>query len=144
MARKVVKWWKLETKSSPNDLSIAKRFRNKPSNKIKIKEYQKKYRETHKEELKEKQKIFRYEVLKLYSTNSNVPVCACCGEKEIKFLALDHKEGGGTAQRKALNTRGGNSFFFYLKKLGFPKGFQVLCHNCNMAKGIYKICPHQQ
>jgi hypothetical protein len=24
----------------------------------------------------------------------------------------------------------------------FPDGFQVLCHNCNLAKGYYGECPH--
>lgn len=24
----------------------------------------------------------------------------------------------------------------------YPDGFQVLCHNCNMAKGFYSRCPH--
>ncbi len=29
----------------------------------------------------------------------------------------------------------------------FPKGFQILCHNCNYAKGIKRNknkCPHQK
>ena len=31
----------------------------------------------------------------------------------------------------------------YLKIRGFPPGYQVLCHNCNQAKGFYGKCPHQ-
>ena len=26
----------------------------------------------------------------------------------------------------------------------FPKGFQILCHNCNVAKGLYGECPHEK
>jgi Recombination endonuclease VII len=44
--------------------------------------------------------------------------CACCGESEIKFLAVDHVNGKAQPER------------------------QVLCHNCNLAKGFYGQCPH--
>lgn len=30
----------------------------------------------------------------------------------------------------------------WLKKNDYPKGFQILCHNCNMSKGFYGYCPH--
>lgn len=73
-------------------------------------------------------------------------ICKCCGEKEIKFLAIDHINNDGAKQRKELKeTRGATgSFYYWLKKNNYPKGYQVLCHNCNMAKAFYKICPHQQ
>lgn len=72
--------------------------------------------------------------------------CKCCGENEIKFLAIDHINNDGAKQRKELKeTRGATgSFYYWLKKNNYPKGYQVLCHNCNMAKAFYKICPHQQ
>ena len=38
--------------------------------------------------------------------------CTCCGETEPKFLSIDHT------------------------------GYQILCHNCNMALGSYGYCPH--
>ena len=66
--------------------------------------------------------------------------CNCCGEKEIKFLALDHINNNGKQERK----KWGSSLYARLRKLNYPKGYQVLCHNCNMAKAFYKICPHQQ
>jgi hypothetical protein len=82
----------------------------------------------------------RYAVLSHYS--GGVPICACCKETEIKFLCIDHMNGGGNAHRKTL-PRG---FYIYqwLKNQEYPTGFQVLCHNCNMAKGFYGSCPHQQ
>ena len=67
--------------------------------------------------------------------------CACCGEEEVAFLALDHIEGGGNKHRKEI---GVSSIFGYLKARGYPKGYQVLCHNCNMAKGFNGICPHKK
>ena len=32
----------------------------------------------------------------------------------------------------------------WITKNNSPKGFQILCHNCNMAKGFYGKCPHQK
>jgi len=31
----------------------------------------------------------------------------------------------------------------WLRKYNYPKGFQVLCHNCNMAKR-FGVCPHKE
>lgn len=67
--------------------------------------------------------------------------CVCCGETEYKFLSIDHIEGGGNKHRKSLGF-GASTMYSWLKKNNFPKGFQVLCHNCNQAKGFYGKCPH--
>lgn len=67
--------------------------------------------------------------------------CACCGVTEPAFLAIDHIDGGGKKHLKDIG--GPSNLIYWLKKNGYPQGFQVLCHNCNMAKSIYKICPHQ-
>ncbi len=80
----------------------------------------------------------RIAVLNAYSNND--PKCACCGEKEIAFLAIDHINGGGNKHVKSIKGK----FYNWLKKNNYPKGFQVLCHNCNMAKGFYGKCPHIQ
>lgn len=66
-------------------------------------------------------------------------VCACCGEDEYAFLALDHIDGGGRADRSA---RGGADWWASLIREGFPEGYQVLCHNCNSAKSWSGACPH--
>lgn len=78
-------------------------------------------------------------VLKHYS-KSEIPVCACCGELEVAFLALDHTKGNGAAHRKELK---GKSPYSWVVDEGFPEGFRILCHNCNMANGMYGFCPHQ-
>jgi hypothetical protein len=31
-----------------------------------------------------------------------------------------------------------------LAKHGYPDTFQLLCHNCNLARGFYGTCPHQR
>ncbi len=67
--------------------------------------------------------------------------CACCGEDKTAFLAIDHIGGGGNRHRKKLKIA---TIFRWLKKNGFPSGYRVLCHNCNMAIGFYKHCPHEE
>ena len=70
-----------------------------------------------------------------------VPRCGCCGESEVKFLGIDHIEGGGNEHRKEM-TQGGLHIYLWLRRNGYPEGFQVLCHNCNLSKGYYGECPH--
>lgn len=69
--------------------------------------------------------------------------CACCGEKQIEFLAIDHVNGGGNKERRKNRTIQSHKFYFWLRKRNFPKGYQVLCHNCNMAKSHFGGCPHR-
>ncbi len=69
--------------------------------------------------------------------------CACCGESNIEFLAIDHEAGGGEKHRKALGMRGGAAFYTWLKSQGFPSGYRVLCFNCNQSIGAYGYCPHE-
>ncbi len=80
----------------------------------------------------------RLEVLKYYS-KSDTPNCACCGENHIQFLGIDHINGEGNKHRKSIS----NNLYKWLYKSGFPAGFQVLCHNCNLARGFYGRCPHE-
>ena len=84
----------------------------------------------------ERSRAFREQVLAHYGT-----VCACCGEHRYEFLAIDHVDGNGAAHRRQI---GKSRMDRWLAKSGFPSGFQVLCHNCNMAKGLYGACPHQK
>ena len=75
----------------------------------------------------------RLKVLKHYGGS-----CACCGETNEKFLAMDHVNDDGADHRK--ETRYSN-LYSWLNANGMPPGFQVLCHNCNYAKSRGG-CPH--
>lgn len=69
--------------------------------------------------------------------------CDCCGETTPEFLALDHVHNDGAAHRRETN----NSplqMYREVIRLGFPDRFQLLCHNCNCAKGWYGQCPHER
>ena len=68
-------------------------------------------------------------------------MCACCGEKRLEFLSIDHVNGGGTAHRKSFS---GNTASLYRSVIsrGFPPEFRVLCYNCNLSIGFRGYCPH--
>lgn len=71
--------------------------------------------------------------------------CACCGETEAMFLSIDHVHNDGNVERKAgLYSGNGTGFYQWLRKNGFPKGYQVLCMNCQVGKHKNGgVCPHQ-
>jgi len=70
--------------------------------------------------------------------------CNCCGESIHQFLTIDHINNDGNIHRKTLK-RSGAATYRWLIKNNSPKGFQVLCFNCNLGKSINKgICPHQK
>lgn len=70
--------------------------------------------------------------------------CACCGESKYEFLAIDHINNDGAEQRRSMPNIRGSKFMRWLILNNYPTNFQILCHNCNMAKGFYGQCPHQE
>jgi len=122
---------------------------NGKSNPEYMKLYNKKYQRTHRELVREHNRytsgIFRLrlklEVLFHYS--NGLLKCACCGETEMEFLTIDHIHGDGNKERKKIGY-GGLGFYYWLKKNGFPEGYQVLCYSCNLGRAINNgICPHK-
>ena len=107
----------------------------------KRKEYNKKYwQETRNHQCDRKRKLWRkYRETVLQHYSNGEMCCSCCGETQYEFLALDHIANDGAAFRKKTKS---NYSYSYLIQAGFPAGIQVLCHNCNMAKGFYGGCPH--
>jgi len=79
------------------------------------------------------------EVLRHYG--GGVPKCSCCKIVGSVFLNVDHIDGGGTQHVKNLGLKGGTDFYRWLRKSGYPGGYQVLCFNCNFAKHILGSCP---
>jgi hypothetical protein len=76
-----------------------------------------------------------------YYTNGKM-CCACCGENEIDFLSIDHiipesKVNPGNHKNRETN------LCFYLRRNKFPKGYQILCFNCNYGKRNKDDCPHK-
>lgn len=102
--------------------------------------YQKANRASRNEYEKARYRSIRVEVLEYYGG-----VCACCGEEEKAFLQIDHINGNGNSHRRKIEKESGGrvSMVLWLKRNNFPAGFQVLCANCNMAKHISGVCPHE-
>lgn len=96
-----------------------------------------KCRECAKKERKLKRISLKLEIIAAYGGK-----CICCKCKTIEFLTIDHIDGGGAKHRKQVDS---NVFYQWLKKNSYPKdNYQILCFNCNYAKHICGICPHQQ
>lgn len=71
--------------------------------------------------------------------------CACCGESQTEFLTIDHVYNDGAVERRGDRRLTGTKFYQRLKRLGWPKDrYQLLCFNCNCAKGHFGMCPHQR
>lgn len=81
-----------------------------------------------------------YRLLQYYS-KSDIPFCACCGDRNVEFLALHHINNDGSIHRQQL---GGLRLRQYLLMTGErPKGLAVMCNNCNSSIGSYGYCPHK-
>lgn len=98
--------------------------------------------------LANKEKVREYRrktqlTIKLHILNHYGGRCVCCGQDDYHFLSIDHKNDDGHKQRAQHGRSGVASFYYWIKKNGYPDDLQVLCYNCNMGKAIYKICPHQ-
>lgn len=125
--------WYLKNKKQIRKKSLLYRLKNLVSYRAYQREYQKKLH-----------RALKFEVLTHYSKNSKTPLCVCCGENTIQFLSIDHINNDGALHRKTLKSKGGNSFYKWLKKNNFPDGFQTLCHNCNLGRAVNSsVCPHQ-
>ena len=124
----------------------------------KAKEKERRLTPEYKANLKEKRDDIRLKILQYYSkrlSKSNIPCCRCCGKNShIEFLAIDHIAGKKQMDSELELVKLGYSslkrnvgLWNWIIKNNFPKGFQILCHNCNYAKGIRRNknkCPHQK
>jgi len=103
--------------------------------------YMREYRKKHGKSIRKKQRDYykkaRLEALEYYG--GKPPKCKKCGESRILCLSLDHIKNDGAKHRKEITEEygyklGGNQILMWLKKNNYPKGFQVLCYNCNIIK----------
>ena len=69
--------------------------------------------------------------------------CACCGEREVALLTIDHINGGGNQHRRELGARG-VSLHQWIR--AHPEEarrvLQPLCYSCHHGKDILGGCPH--
>jgi hypothetical protein len=82
------------------------------------------------------------QVLGHYS--GGTPTCDCCGETNITFLTLDHKEKGSEHRRSLAGRSGQKHMYLWAKQNSYPPMFDVKCFNCNTGRHINGgICPHE-
>lgn len=97
-----------------------------------------------KELIREQQRIYdlscKQKVIEAYGGK-----CACCNENTIEFLTIDHINNNGADDRRSNGNKTGGKLYRWLIKNNFPQGeYQILCFNCNCAKGFFGYCPHNK
>jgi len=95
-------------------------------------------------EEKKRRKIWKLKTFSVYSkrhSNSEIPCCRCCGQNShIDFLTIDHIDGRKNLPKEQQNLKA-HGLISWLTRNNYPEGHQILCWNCNVAKGD-KECPH--
>jgi hypothetical protein len=115
-----------------------------------IKEYRRKYKEEHPEKFKYSRENYpkHKETKREYQRNLTRKyklsflemygrVCVCCGESGLDFLTIEHKLG-----QQKISRRTGLVAYRDAVKEYRPDLFEILCWNCNCAKGKLGYCPH--
>jgi hypothetical protein len=158
--RPEVKAKRVKYQRSPEALAKIKEYRKTPEYQTKRKErenkpeYKARRSELQRLDRTRKRSLILHHYSKILS-NSDVPCCNCCGENfHIDFLAIDHIAGKRQMDSEPELKKLGYSskldahlLWNWLVKNNFPDGFQVLCINCNFAKGMTKnnnTCPHEK
>jgi len=81
-----------------------------------------------------------WELLTAYYGN----FCECCGEKEERFLTIDHVHGKTDrlmSNGKRDSKDAGATLYNRLVNEGYPPGYRILCYNCNCGRR-HGPCPH--
>ena len=103
----------------------------------------KKFCKNNKEKINQYRLSVKHDVIKKYGGK-----CACCGEQQILFLTIDHKNNDGNIDRMktyGIKNPPTTTWYLKLKREELRNDLQVLCFNCNLGKHInHGICPHKQ
>ncbi len=140
-SKKCGQWVAFKRWSRKNKRNLRKRFslwyeKNKDKNNKQSKEYYQKNKIRLRKYANKIRRELRSFVIKKYGGK-----CKCCGESELAFLAIDHVNNDGYKEKKKIKN---NMLLSRLRDRKINKKYQVLCHNCNSAKGYYGCCPHDK
>jgi hypothetical protein len=81
-------------------------------------------------------KALKEKVLTHYGHDGALECCwLSCTVRDIDMLTLDHIKNDGAIHRKEI---GLSSIYRWVKKHGFPEGFQTLCMNHQLKKEILR------
>lgn len=126
-----------------NDKSLSQYYKLTDKQKAIRKERAKKNWQKHGEKYRANYRAYRARIKKQVMDHYGGK-CACCGVANLEFLAIDHINGGGRKHRREAlkGQQGGYYLYRWLIENKYPKGFRVLCHNCNQSFGMFGYCPH--
>ena len=87
-----------------------------------------------------KRRLTRREEVYLHYGSGKIE-CGCCGESNIEFMNLHHKNNDGNEYKKKF---GRVNLIDWAIRSNFPPIFELLCSNCNIGKekSPEKLCPH--
>lgn len=80
---------------------------------------------------RKRKQLARIEVLTHYGNGKLA--CVHCGFNDIRALSIDHIAGGGKQHERE---RRSTQLAQWLRKRGFPLGYQTLCMNCQFIKKL--------
>ena len=111
-----------------------------PKNRERYHKNKEKYNVRKKEYHKER-RLSRREMVYLHYGNGKIE-CSCCGESNIEFMNLHHKNNDGNKYKEKF---GRVNLIDWAIRFNFPAIFELLCSNCNIGKekSPEKICPHK-
>lgn len=103
------------------------------------KKMHKKWRDANKEHVKQQALEYRIKLkiqtLSYYGPKGTLQCCwPGCQITDPDMLSLDHINNNGSEERKIYNS--GVTFYGRLRKMGYPQGYQTLCHNHQWKKQI--------
>jgi len=103
-------------------------------------EYNKKYRKTHPQKRTEKSRVYAAEWSKKFNVSKRLELlrlyggkCTRCGFDDFRALQIDHIDGGGTRECRAIGRH--NMYKKMVESKSLHKNeYQILCANCNWIK----------
>lgn len=101
-------------------------------------------RESNQKKLQAKFDRLRVKIKALKRVSGGRLTCKCCRESHVEFLTIDHIENDGNQHRET-GVGTGQKFYEWVLTANdtWIEKLQVLCFNCNWAKGVYGYCPHE-
>jgi len=99
--------------------------------------YNKHYYSRHLKKEKWRIEDYQYELKQIafFIYSNGTMKCAECGFDDFDCLELDHINNDGYKHRHENKNHVKNPYL-YIKKLGYPDEYQVLCKNCNWIKHL--------
>jgi len=91
---------------------------------------------------KKYRKKLKFEIMIFYSKGKMECNCKHCKIADIDMLSIDHIDGRKNADHE--DGKSSDEMYRWLRKKRYPRGFQVLCMNCNAGKRDRSECPHEK